>query len=69
MSKRITSEEREMELKHDVQIFIEQVVQKQLVVNTSKKRYGGRPRKVAIAILSPQEIKREDEEPIKDKKQ
>jgi hypothetical protein len=28
MSKSITSEEREMELKHDVQIFNEQVVQK-----------------------------------------
>jgi hypothetical protein len=69
MSKSITSEEREMELKHDVQIFTEQVVQKQSIVNKPKKCYVGRPRKVTVTILSPQEIKREDEEPTKNKKQ
>jgi hypothetical protein len=69
MSKSITSEEREMELKHDVQIFNKQVVQKQSIVNKPKKCHVGRLRKVAITILSPQEIKRKDEEPTKDKKQ
>jgi hypothetical protein len=68
MSKSITSEVREMELKHDVQIFNEQVVQKQSVVKKSKKRRVDRPKKVPITILSPQEIKREDE-PTRDKKQ
>jgi hypothetical protein len=60
MSKSITSEEREMELKHDVQIFNKQVVQKQSFVNKPKKCHVGRLRKVAITILSTQEIKRED---------
>jgi hypothetical protein len=39
-----------------------------LVVNKSQKFHVGRPRKVAIAILFPQEIRREDEEPTKDGK-
>jgi len=63
--KSITSEEREVELKCDVQIFNQQVVQKQLVVNKLEKCYVGKPRKVEVAILFPQEIKREDEEPTK----
>ncbi len=57
-----------MELKHGVQIFNEQVVQKQSIVN-KPKCYVGRLRKVIVTILSPQEIKREDEEPTKNKKQ
>ncbi len=69
MFKSITSEESEVELKCDVQIFNQQVVQKQSVVNKLEKCYVGKPRKVVIAILSPQEIKREDEEPTKDGKQ
>jgi hypothetical protein len=32
-----------------------------LVVNKLEKRHVGRPRKVVITILPPQEIKREDE--------
>jgi hypothetical protein len=69
MSKSITSEEKEMELKHDVQIFNEQVVKKQLVANKPEKCHVGRPKKVIVIILSPQELKREDEELTKDKKQ
>jgi hypothetical protein len=67
--KSITSEERDLELKRDVQIFNQQVVKKQSVVNKLEKCYVGKPRKVVVAILFPQEIKREDEEPTKDGKQ
>ncbi len=66
--KSITSEERKVELKCDVQIFNQQV-KKQLVVNWLEKCYVGKPRKVVVAKLFPQEIKREDEEPTKDRKQ
>ncbi len=66
--KSITSEEREVELKFDVQIFNQQV-QKQSVVNKLEKCYVGKLRKVVVAILFPQEIKREDEEPTKVGKQ
>ncbi len=53
MFKRITSEEREAKLKHDVQIFKEQVVQKQSIVNKLEKHHVGRAKKVIAAILSP----------------
>jgi len=56
-------------LKFDVQIFNQQAVQKQSVVNKLEKCYVGKPIKVVVAILFPQEIKREDEEPTKDGKQ
>jgi hypothetical protein len=52
----------------DVQILNEHVVQKQLVVNKPEKYHVGRPRKVVVAILFPQEIRKEDEEPTKDGK-
>jgi hypothetical protein len=57
MFKSITSEEKEAELRCDVQILHEQVVQKQSVVDKLKKGHVGKPRKVVITILSPQEIK------------
>jgi hypothetical protein len=67
MFKSITSEEKEAKLKRDVQereklrcdvkILNEQVVQKQLVVNNLKKGHVGKPRKVVVTILSPQDIK------------
>jgi hypothetical protein len=66
--KSITSEEREVELKCDVQIFNQQIVQKQSVVNKLQKCYVGKPRKVVVAILFAQEIKREGEERTKDRK-
>jgi hypothetical protein len=38
-------------------ILNEQVVQKQSVVDKLKKGHVGKPRKVVVTILSPQEIK------------
>jgi hypothetical protein len=67
--KSITTKERKVELKFELQIFNQQAVQKQSVVNKLEKCYVGKPIKVVVAILFPQEIKREDEEPTKDKKQ
>ncbi len=53
MFKRITSEEIEAKLKYDVQIFNEQVVQKQSFVNNPQKRHVGKAKKVVATILSP----------------
>jgi hypothetical protein len=50
-------------------ILNEQVVQKQSVVNKPKRCHVGKAREVVVAILFPQEIKREDEEPTKEGKQ
>jgi hypothetical protein len=63
MFQSITSEERNTKL-----ILNEQVVQMQLVVNQPKKCHVGKARKVVVAILFPQEIKREDEEGKQQKK-
>jgi hypothetical protein len=51
MFKSITSEEREIEMKCDVQIFNQQVAKKQSVVNKLENCYVGKPRKVVVAIL------------------
>jgi hypothetical protein len=64
MFQSITSEKRKTKM-----ILNEQVVQKQLVVDKPKKCHVGKARKVVVAILFPQEIKREDEEPSKEGKQ
>ncbi len=64
MFQSITSEERKTKL-----ILNEQVVQKQLVVDKPKKCHVGQARKVVVAILFSQEIKREDEEPTIEGKQ
>ncbi len=40
-----------------------------MVVDKPKKSHVGKARKVVVAILFPQEIKREDEEPTKEGKQ
>jgi hypothetical protein len=64
MFQSITSEERKTKL-----ILNEQVVQKQSVVNKPKEHHVGKARKVVVAILFPQELKRENEEPTKEEKQ
>ncbi len=64
MFQSITSDERKTKL-----IINEQVVQKQLVIDKPKKCHVGKARKVVVAILFPQEIKREVEEPTKEGKQ
>jgi hypothetical protein len=55
-------------LRCDVQILNEQVDQKQSVVDKLENCHVGKPRKVVVAILFSQEIKREDEERTKDGK-
>jgi len=67
MFKSITSEERKAKLRRnvqkreklrcDVKILNEQVVQKQSIVDKLKNGHVGKPRKVVVTILSPQEIK------------